>query len=361
MIKAIIFDLDGTLLDRDRSLTAFIENQYDRYPAFHGVEKNEFVRRFIELDQKGYVWKDRVYQTLVEELQIALNWQDLLTDYVESFQNHCVGFPGLIETLEQLKEKKLKLGIITNGFGRFQMNNIKGLKIEHYFDEILISELEGLRKPDSRLFQRALTRLGVAPEESVFVGDHPINDVEASIAAGMKGIWKEDHHFERPSKVSSVITELSEIKNVLANFEKKKRTIYILSGPAGVGKSTTSQVLVQALERSAYISGDDISHLPVNGRGQPWICEETLKLTWINMASLVKNLIKFDYDVVIDYVAFPRDVDWFRQQLSDYDLTIKYVVFMVDLETLLLRDQLRPKEAQMGKEAPFCLKNLKRL
>jgi predicted kinase len=135
-----------------------------------------------------------------------------------------------------------------------------------------------------------------------------------------------------------------------------KRSIYILSGPAGVGKSTTSKELVQSLERSAYISGDDISHLPVKGRGKPWICEDTLKLTWKNILSLTKNLIEFDYDVVIDYVTFPKEVDWVFYQLKDYDIRIVYVVFMVNLETLLYRDKLRPKEVQMGERSAILLK-----
>lgn len=56
-------------------------------------------------------------------------------------------------------------------------------------------------------------------------------------------------------------------------------TVYVISGPAGVGKSTTSQRLVNQLDRSSYISGDDISHLPVNGRGKPWLDKDTADLT----------------------------------------------------------------------------------
>jgi len=135
-----------------------------------------------------------------------------------------------------------------------------------------------------------------------------------------------------------------------------KRTVYLLSGPAGVGKTTTSKELVRSIERSAYISGDDISHIPVNGRGKPWICEGTLKLTWINILSITKNLLDFDYDVVIDYVTFPKEVDWFVNELRDIDIRIVYVVFMVNLETLLYRDQLRPKEIQMGERSAILLK-----
>ncbi|TVX96290.1 HAD family hydrolase [Cohnella terricola] len=215
MIKGILFDLDGTLLDRDKSLVAFLESQYNRIQAFHVVERQTFIQRFIQLDQKGYVWKDKVYQKLIDELKIDLTWEELLEDYVESFQNHCTGFAGLIELLEFLKSQNLKTGIISNGFGRFQMNNIKGLQIDHYFDEILISENEGLRKPDIEIFKRALSRLGLESQETMFVGDHPVNDVEASINAGMIGVWKEDNHFERPSGDYILINNLMEIKDII--------------------------------------------------------------------------------------------------------------------------------------------------
>lgn len=215
MIKGVLFDLDGTLLDREQSLIAFLHDQYQRIQAFHCVEESTFVERFVQLDQKGYVWKDKVYQRLIEEWNVDLAWQELLDDYIESFQHHCVGFPGLFEMLDDLKDRGMRLGMITNGYGRFQMNNIKGLRIEHYFDVILISEVEGLRKPDPEIFSRALNRLGIEPHESIFVGDHPINDVDASLNAGMKGIWKEDHFFDRPVKDHIAIKDLREIKNFL--------------------------------------------------------------------------------------------------------------------------------------------------
>lgn len=215
MLKGVIFDLDGTLLDRDKSLVAFLEDQYARILALQVVEKQAFIERFIELDQKGYVWKDKVYQQLRDELTLEVSWESLMEDYIESFQHHCIGFPGLFEILEFLKERNIKLGIISNGFGRFQMNNIKGLNIKHFFDEILISEIEGVRKPNIEIFQRALGRLGLQPNETIYVGDHPINDVDASINAGMIGVWKEDNYFQKPSSDHQSIKELIEIKELV--------------------------------------------------------------------------------------------------------------------------------------------------
>lgn len=133
------------------------------------------------------------------------------------------------------------------------------------------------------------------------------------------------------------------------------RSIYIISGPAGVGKSTTSKKLAKYLERSSYISGDDISHLPVNGRGKPWLCQETHKLTWKNILSLAKNLIEFDYDVVIDYVTFPSEANWLANEFRSMDVRVVYVVFMVDHETIMIRDQSRDPGIQMGERSVILL------
>lgn len=73
MISTVIFDLDGTLLDRETSLRLFVEDQYERYTDhLYPVSKIEYVSRFIELDNHGYVWKDKVYQELNKEFTIML-------------------------------------------------------------------------------------------------------------------------------------------------------------------------------------------------------------------------------------------------------------------------------------------------
>jgi len=198
MIKAAIFDLDGTLLNRDESVKLFINRQYERLNIFVGhIPKDKYMTRFIELDQHGYVWKDKVYQQLIEELHIKeITWEELLNDYINEFKHCCVPFPNLTRMLEELKSRNLILGMITNGYGQFQFDNIKALDIEKYFDVILVSEWEGLKKPDPQLFHRALEKLSISPNESVFMGDHPENDVKAARNLGMKGIWKQNAEHE---------------------------------------------------------------------------------------------------------------------------------------------------------------------
>jgi putative hydrolase of the HAD superfamily len=156
------------------------------------ISQRRNTSRFIELDYRGYVWKDKVYQKLVEDFHITeITWEHLFLDYLDNFKN-CVPFPNLINMLEELKSKNIALGIITNGKGNFQMENILALGIEKYFDIILISEWEGIKKPDPLIFIKALQLLNVSAKESVFVGDHPENDVKAARSVGMIGIWKKD-------------------------------------------------------------------------------------------------------------------------------------------------------------------------
>ncbi|WP_326480894.1 HAD family hydrolase [Virgibacillus halodenitrificans] len=189
-MKTVVFDLDGTLLNRDESLKIFIEKQYERLDEwlFH-IPKDNYIKRFIELDNRGYVWKDKVYQQLINEYDIVgFTWEELLQDYLTYFKESCIPFSNLISVLERIKRNGGLIGIITNGKGQFQMDNIQALGIDKYTDTILISEWEGVKKPDPEIFKAALQRLEVSAEESVLVGDHPKKDIKAAQCIGMKTI-----------------------------------------------------------------------------------------------------------------------------------------------------------------------------
>lgn len=224
MFKAILFDLDGTLLNRDKSVAIFINDQYERlYERLSHIPKEQYVSRFIELDCHGYVWKDKVYQQLIDEFNISkVTWEELLRDYVDEFKHHCVAFPHIQEMLQELKNNKIALGMITNGYGQFQMDNIKALKIDKFFDVILVSEWEGMKKPNPQIFMNALEKLNVAASESLFIGDHPENDVKAAQKVGMKGIWKRNHQW-KDVEAEAIMDDYLELPLII---EKLSRSIH---------------------------------------------------------------------------------------------------------------------------------------
>ncbi|HDR7959256.1 HAD family hydrolase [Bacillus wiedmannii] len=223
MIRAVFFDLDGTLLDRRQSLEQFIHDQYNRFAShLMNIEKSEYYSRFLELDNNGYTWKDKVYATLLCEYNITtLTPEQLLHDYITNFQHHCIPFQNMHELLQRLTEQNIKIGIITNGFTDFQMNNLRALNIHTYTNTILVSEAEGIKKPHPEIFERALQKLDVKAAECLYVGDHPENDVLGSERVGILGVWKRDlfwGDFEHPRTVNALL-------EVLSFVEVKMKTI----------------------------------------------------------------------------------------------------------------------------------------
>ncbi|QIW19155.1 HAD family hydrolase [Bacillus thuringiensis] len=214
MIRAVLFDLDGTLLDRRQSLEQFIHDQYNRFSShLMSIKKTGYCSRFLELDNNGYTWKDKVYATLLCEYNITtLTPEQLLYDYITNFQHHCIPFQNMHELFQRLTEQNIKIGIITNGFTDFQMNNLRALNIHTYTNTILVSEAEGIKKPHPEIFERALKKLDVKATECLYVGDHPENDVLGSEQVGILGVWKRDSFwgdFEHSRMVNDLLEVLS--------------------------------------------------------------------------------------------------------------------------------------------------------
>lgn len=82
-----------------------------------------------------------MYAQLVQEFAITnITSEQLLQDYLQEFKYSCGAFLNLIDLLEGLKKAHYQLGIITNGYGQLQIDNIKALQLGHYFNVILESE-----------------------------------------------------------------------------------------------------------------------------------------------------------------------------------------------------------------------------
>jgi len=187
--RAVLFDLDNTLHDRDAGVAAFLRTQHsERRLDPLGITLDRWTSRFVSLDRGGRVWKDEVYRRLCAEFPMTASPAELLEEYELGFARHVVPVDALIETLIALRESGCATGVITNGRSSFQRRTIAGLGIEPLLDVVVISEECGFRKPDPAIFQRALSTLECEPSSAWFVGDDPVADIEGARGAGLAAI-----------------------------------------------------------------------------------------------------------------------------------------------------------------------------
>ena len=139
----------------------------------------------------------------------------LVAHFWESYDGHCRLSDDVRRTLDELRRQRLKLAVVTNGASMRQRRKIAALGLADAFDAILVSEEEGVRKPEAELFRRALARCGVAAHEALFVGDHPVADVEGAYRAGLKAAWKFVPYWPPVVADAPVIRELSEVLGLL--------------------------------------------------------------------------------------------------------------------------------------------------
>ena len=134
-------------------------------------------------------------------------------------------------------------------------------------------------------------------------------------------------------------------------------SLYIITGPAGVGKSTVSKKLAQNLSKSALIEGDEIYHQVIGGYIPAWKEGNHLQTFWKVCINIVRNYLEDGFDVVFNYIVTPENLALLKNEFKDY--TIKFIVLLVDESTLLLRDKERPLDCQMKERCITLLNNFK--
>ncbi|MDJ0922182.1 MAG: HAD family hydrolase [Henriciella sp.] len=191
MIKAVLFDLDETLFDRSRTLPEFLADQFTRFqPRLGEVSLETWRSRFLRLDAKGQRHKSVVYPELLSAFGGDPDAApDLLEDYYQCSTAQAFEMPGMSNLLADLRRSGMPCGLITNGETRLQSRTIAALGLADRMEVILISEAEGVRKPDPMIFHRAAEQLRLSPEACLYVGDNPEADVCGALDAGLKAVW----------------------------------------------------------------------------------------------------------------------------------------------------------------------------
>src|ERR1044071_4728162 len=94
-VQAVLFDLDGTLLDRRRSFEQFVRDQWQRFAdPLKLIEREHYVQQLIELDRDGYAPRDEMFSGVISQFELPSSLATtLLSDYRAGFPSACLLFP----------------------------------------------------------------------------------------------------------------------------------------------------------------------------------------------------------------------------------------------------------------------------
>lgn len=191
MTKAVLFDFDETLQDRTLAFEGYMDAFLDEYlPNISQKEREAHKQDMRITGNGGYVNRVEWCTNLVKmwDWGNAPDATVLANHYDYNFGDFNVIFENSIPLLKELKARGYLTGVITNGPSVLQNHKMDTSGLRPYCDIVVVSGDEGVHKPDPRLFEITAERLGVKPQECVYVGDHPVNDIQGALSAGMGAI-----------------------------------------------------------------------------------------------------------------------------------------------------------------------------
>ena len=214
--QAILFDLDNTLTNRQASITVFAQQFFNDFLNRHNMSQVDDIMPIIhDADGGGYRPLDARWRMLQDHvLWIDTPSIDELRDYWYTHLGQCaIGVGDLHETLSVLRERAIRLGIITNGPTGLQNATTDTLNIRQYMDCVVVSETVGIEKPDARIYEVALNTINQSVKDVWFVGDNPATDLLGGYRLGMTTVWIQGHHEwnDESFQADYIVDNISEI------------------------------------------------------------------------------------------------------------------------------------------------------
>ena len=219
MIKAIIFDYDGTLSNRQLSVYSFFRDFLKDYvPQLNEMEFEAMLQDLMLFDANGIAeFEYRSYQFLARYGHLFPEGfeKTFKDEFIARTYTYNILKDETVEVLEKL-QGKYKLAVLSNGDSTVQHNKIRHVGIEKYFDEIIVTGDLGVHKPETGPFEYAMKKLGVTPEETLMVGDVFATDILGAYRAGIKTVWIiEDSERPNYSYKGYRIRKLNELFEIL--------------------------------------------------------------------------------------------------------------------------------------------------
>jgi HAD superfamily hydrolase (TIGR01509 family) len=245
-IQAVLFDLDDTLLDWSGytgSLSAIYRPHTDKVYDYLAADGHALPDReaFLAVYRTAVnaAWTDAKKDwTAVNFAQLLLNiFQELALDIdrididaaLRVYDWQAVPGVGLyadaIPVLDALRQQQYKIGLITNSMLPMWMRDVelRTYGILDYFDVRLSSGDAGYMKPHPAIYELALAPLGVSPEQALFVGDRPANDIAGANAAGLTSVLMAPDHLNHDLdgvQPDYTINRLSDLLPLLADLQE---------------------------------------------------------------------------------------------------------------------------------------------
>lgn len=225
-VRAVLFDLDHTLFDTNRSEKRALAKVAESVDIPFGARALAAYREI-----NTFVWSEyRAGRLTSKELRVMrfhlwLQKMDkdpahakrLAPMYLEEFSSRSDLISGATLAVRQVAKTGARLGVVTNGIDRVQRRRLKASDLHAAFPVVVTSERAGFTKPDPRIMEIALKRLRVDPDEAVYVGDDFQVDGLAANRSSMGFVWFNPRgEARKPGAEIRVDYEISSLREISA-------------------------------------------------------------------------------------------------------------------------------------------------
>ena len=191
-IKAVIFDIDNTLIDFFKMKELSVEDAiYAMIAAGLKKSHDEIWDAVDKSYQKHGIEYQNVFNDVLKQFEGKVDNKKLgaaISAYRKVRMGHLTPYANVIPTLIELTKRGYKLGVISDAPSLQMWIRLCDMRLEHFFDFVIASEDEGELKPSPLPFKRAIELLKMKPEEIIMVGDNIHRDVAGAKNIGMVSV-----------------------------------------------------------------------------------------------------------------------------------------------------------------------------